>query len=497
MTARLTVRYLAEYARRPLNLALLVLVPVIFVTVAADALADFADALGVAAEAASVEAVAAGWAAAFLAGVAGFFHVTGSHATDRRLAAAGAGTARVVAARLASAVLLALLAATGALGALWAATGVEDLPRAAGATAMFALIYLAIGAIVGALVRSEVNGSLLIIFAWLLDVFLSPAMSGTDVAAVRGFPTHFPAQVMLDAASGHAGALGDLGVSVVWTLGALAVGTLLLLRAVRPSDGRWARGRVGSWARLAAALRYGFREYRRNLALWALLVVVPVVFITLSFAITPDDPAPVELTRDGETATEVLSMIDVHGAIMLPIAVAFLAGLAGLFVTLGSAEGDRRLTLAGLRTGEVLGARLGVIGFAAVLTTAAAVAVTAVDFTPETWAPFVLASLLVAITYAMLGVLVGSLFGRLGGLYVMFLLPFLDVGLAQNLMFDAAPPDWAQLMPAHGAVRVLVDSAFTTSFDTAQALLLGLAWLAALTLAAATVFHRLAAPHRT
>ena len=496
MTARLTARYLAEYARRPLNLALLVIVPVIFVAVAADALADFADALGVSAQAASVEAVAAGWAAAFLAGVAGFFHVTGSHTTDRRLAAAGAGTARVVAARLASAMLLALLAAAGALGALWMATGVEDLPRAAGATAMFALIYLAIGAIVGALVRSEVNGSLLIIFAWLLDVFLSPAMSGTDVMVVRLFPTHFPAQVMLDAASGHAGALGDVGLSVAWTLGALTVGTLLLLRAVRPSDGRRVRGRVGSWARLASGLRYGFREYRRNLALWALLVAVPVVFITLSFAITPDDPAAVELTEAGVTTTQTLSMIDVHGAIMLPIAVAFLAGLAGLFVMLGSAEGDRRLTLAGFRTGEVLAARLGVIGFAALLTTAVGVAVTAVDFTPQAWAPFAAAALLVAVTYAMIGVLVGSLFGRLGGLYVMFLLPFLDVGLAQNLMFDAAPPDWAQLMPAHGAVRMLVDGAFTQTFDTTGALLLGLGWLAGLTLVAATVFHRLAAPHR-
>lgn len=163
---------------------------------------------------------------------------------------------------------------------------------------------------------------------------------------------------------------------------------------------------------------------------------------------------------------------------------------------LGSAQGDRRLALAGFRTSEILTARLGIIALAALLTTGVTLAVTAVDFAPQRWAIFAGATVLVAATYGMIGVLVGSLFGRLGGLYVMSLIPFLDVGLAQNIMFDAAPPTWAGLMPAHGAVRVLVDGAFTTTFDQTGALLLGLAWLAGITTVAATVFHRLAAPHR-
>jgi len=97
----------------------------------------------------------------------------------------------------------------------------------------------------------------------------------------------------------------------------------------------------------------------------------------------------------------------------------------------------------------------------------------------------------------MLGVLIGPIVGRLGGLYLMFMLPFLDVGLAQNIMFDAAPPDWATWMPSHGAVRVLTDAAFTPSFDETAGALLALGWLAGITLAAAMVFHRIAAPGRT
>ena len=94
MTATLTLRGLQEYARRPLNLVLLVVVPVIFVTLTAGALADFSAALGGGGARGAIEAASAGWAAAVLAGVAAFFHVAGSREPDRRLAAAGAGTVR-------------------------------------------------------------------------------------------------------------------------------------------------------------------------------------------------------------------------------------------------------------------------------------------------------------------------------------------------------------------------------------------------------------------
>jgi hypothetical protein len=97
----------------------------------------------------------------------------------------------------------------------------------------------------------------------------------------------------------------------------------------------------------------------------------------------------------------------------------------------------------------------------------------------------------------MLGVTIGMLAGRLGGLYLILTLPFIDVGIAQNVMFDAAPPTWAQYMPSHGAIRVLVDGAFTPTFDQTGQLLLGLAWLAAATAVAVAVFHRLARPART
>ena len=69
------------------------------------------------------------------------------------------------------------------------------------------------------MVRSEVNGSLLVVFVWMFDVFFGPAMGGTG-AILRLFPLHFPTLVVTDVASGHAGPLGDVGISALWAIAA-------------------------------------------------------------------------------------------------------------------------------------------------------------------------------------------------------------------------------------------------------------------------------------
>ena len=495
LVGRLTWRYLLEYARRPLNLVLLAVVPVVFVTLSAGAIADFADVLGGLTDLGTIEAATAGWAASLLAGISGFFHVTSSRDADRRLAAAGAGTVRIVMARMTSALALATVAGIGALVALAVRTGIADTPRVVGVTMLMALIYLGIGAAVGAVVRSEVNGSLLVVFVWMFDVFFGPAMGGSG-AVLRFFPLHFPTLVVTDVASGHAGPLSDLSISVLWAVAALAAGIAALVTTTHPAPVT-IRQTHGGLRRVGAAMRYGFSDYRRNLVLWVLLVGLPVAFITLSIAVTPDDPAPVELVEGGARSLQILSMADLHGAIMVPITVGFLAGLAGLFVALGSAEGDRRLVLAGYRPLEVLAARLGVIVFAAALTTGVSLAVTGASFSPDSWTIFAAANGLAALTYGMIGVLVGPRLGLLGGLYVMLALPFIDIGIAQNAMFDAAPPAWAAFMPAHGSVRMLLDGAFTASFDDVGALVLAVFWLVGLTALAAAQFRHFASPSRS
>jgi hypothetical protein len=78
----------------------------------------------------------------------------------------------------------------------------------------------------------------------------------------------------------------------------------------------------------------------------------------------------------------------------------------------------------------------------------------------------------------------------------MFLVPFIDIGIAQNVMFSASPPAWGAILPGRGAVQLLVDAAFTRSFDQGRALLLAAVWLIGVTAVAAAVFHRVSEPHR-
>ena len=71
--ATLVARHaIADYARRPLNLLLLVLIPVVLVFVWGNSLADFSKLFGGSANRGQVVAATAGRSAAALAGLAGF-----------------------------------------------------------------------------------------------------------------------------------------------------------------------------------------------------------------------------------------------------------------------------------------------------------------------------------------------------------------------------------------------------------------------------------------
>lgn len=205
MTALVGKRAVDDYARRPLNLVLLVVVPVVIVFVWGPSLADFSKLFGGSGDRAQIEAATAGWAAAALAGLAGFFQVTGARATDRRLAAAAGRYWPVVAGRLGASFCLAMLAAAGGLVALAARTGITDPFRAVAATALISIIYLALGVLVGTVVKTEMNGALLVTLAWVFDVFLGPAMGSGPSGVTRLFPLHFPTLLLTGQATGHAG----------------------------------------------------------------------------------------------------------------------------------------------------------------------------------------------------------------------------------------------------------------------------------------------------
>src|SRR5436190_847468 len=240
-----TRRFLADYVRNPVNLFLLVVVPTVFVVVAAGRLADLARLLSSSAAASSVGTATAGWAAAFLAGIAMYFQVAAARDADRGLVVAGLPARRLVAARLAAGLALAALAAATALVALAIRTGIDNPARTIPGTAMFALIYLGIGATIGALARNPVNGSVLVLLVWIVDVMLGPSMGLGTKVTTRFLPTHFVTLWMTDRPSGHAGRHGDLGIALAWTLGALVLAFVVVWATARVAHRRRTRTRSG------------------------------------------------------------------------------------------------------------------------------------------------------------------------------------------------------------------------------------------------------------
>jgi hypothetical protein len=179
----------------------------------------------------------------------------------------------------------------------------------------------------------------------------------------------------------------------------------------------------------------------------------------------------------------------IHPAFMAPIAIASLATLAGMFVILDSRAADQRLVLAGERPGALLSGRLALTGLAALLATGVSLAVTAGVASIGQWGAYITASVILALTYAMIGVLIGPLFGRVAGVLIAFLIPFLDLGIAQDPMLHPAPPAWAHFLPGYGGSQVLTSAILTPSFSQTGPLLIALAWLAGATVAAAMLFR--------
>jgi hypothetical protein len=223
-----TAAFAREQLRAPFTLVLLIAVPAIFVAASASVLSDFADALGgsLAGEAAST--LGAGWAAAFIAATLGFFQAASSRGADRRLALAGARPFRVAVSRIGASLVLAGVSAAAGFAALLIRTGVVHPWHAAAAVLAFAVIYLAVGIVIGSLMTDALEGSLAVAFVFLLDIFSGPGMAehaapyslsrkAADILIAAGLGKASPTEDWIRLAGVVAGALALSLVVFTWT----------------------------------------------------------------------------------------------------------------------------------------------------------------------------------------------------------------------------------------------------------------------------------------
>jgi hypothetical protein len=100
-------------------------------------------------------------------------------------------------------------------------------------TLLAAVIYLAIGAVTGALVTSPVNGTVLIFFIWAADVFSGPSFGSADRHVPWAFPTQFLIIWMTRLPAGLAGPGRRIGLALAWTAVAAALDGAVLTAAIR------------------------------------------------------------------------------------------------------------------------------------------------------------------------------------------------------------------------------------------------------------------------
>jgi hypothetical protein len=243
-------------------------------------------------------------------------------------------------------------------------------------------------------------------------------------------------------------------------------------------------------ARIATSM--ALRDQLRRPLVLILLVLVPAYVITRSIADTLPTPRTIGLPH-GVTVTT--TMKELHGAGMGGFAIAFCSAVVGVFVMQSALQGDRRLVVAGYRPGETLIARLIVLGAATALVVTVAAMTTAFNFTPASWAPLLVALVLIGLIYALIGALAGAVLDRLAATYLMLFLVMVDVGVVQTPMFHETPGRLAWLLPSYGPSRVMYDGAFSEAFHAWGALVIGVGWLAALSAAVYVVLRRAVGQH--
>lgn len=239
----------------------------------------------------------------------------------------------------------------------------------------------------------------------------------------------------------------------------------------------------------------GLKQYARNVLFLVLLVILPPTFITLSFLTTPDVPMSLGVPEDGATVDMVVDMPTLHGAVMVPMTVAFLSGMVGLFVMLSSREADQRLVMSGYPALLLLCVRLGMIAALSLIITILSIVVTAIDFVPPQLGTFTAINFISALHYAFLGAIVGTFLSAMSGTYVMFFAPMIDIGLVQNPMFTRESVAWwVQVLPGYFPMEVLVDTSFSSQFDTVPALAYATLYLLGLVAIAVGFFWRVTTP---
>lgn len=235
--------------------------------------------------------------------------------------------------------------------------------------------------------------------------------------------------------------------------------------------------------RIGTSVRLGATELGRTPVLLALLVVGPAYVIYVFTLVAPDGPAIVHV--GGETVRTTLPKA--FPAFTTPMTAALLTGIAGLFLMQTAATADARAVVAGYLPHQIIIARLTILVGVALVATAVSVGVMLTAFRPEHLGWFLLATVLTALMYGLVGLLVGVLLDRLVGVYLILFGSMVDLFIFQNPL-ASDPPNVARWLPGHYPLQLTIRAGFTDEIALVD-LGLSLGYLALLTVLATVGFY--------
>jgi ABC-2 type transport system permease protein len=237
-------------------------------------------------------------------------------------------------------------------------------------------------------------------------------------------------------------------------------------------------------SRIGTAVTMGLREFRRTPVLLVLLAVLPVYYIGAFMRIVPSGKLP--MTIEGEQVVVELSHF--VGVLETVIVAALLSGIVGLFLMQSSKAADDRLRLAGYRSRDLIVSRVGLLTAGGLLVSVVSLGVILTSYIPESIPAFVAATVLTALTYGVIGVIVGVVLDRLAGVYVLLFAPTVDMFLFQNPMATDSSA-WMSILPGHYVTKATMDAAFTAGV-TAENFVGATGYLLVLLLVGISVFHQ-------
>ena len=189
-----------QYVRQPVNIALLFILPPLFVLGLSGAIATFSGVLGGNLGQRSGSAIGALWAGSLLAASAAFFLLRGSRQADDRLLVAGLGRPVLYATHGLAGAVLGIGSGTVGFLVVLVTQNIASPIDFWLAIVAGALAYEAMGATLAFFVDDDLAGSFIIILVFMLDAFVAGPLGGAEGFWPNLFPLHHPSQIAVDAA---------------------------------------------------------------------------------------------------------------------------------------------------------------------------------------------------------------------------------------------------------------------------------------------------------